>query len=125
MSWSLIILTIFCLILSSKTEPTANADLCAWRGVTPQLFHQYDFVDCPPAHYLSKDRTCGDRKPDRGDCSSFCQMRTNFFYGQEQPYLTPQCISNQTCVLEEKTTQIYSWRASTNIEFNMESLNDG
>lgn len=117
MSWYLVVLSAFCL--------TATADLCTWQGTTPKLYHQYGINDCIPAHYLLSDGSCADIKADRGDCSSYCQMRTNFVYGQEQPYLTPQCIAGHTCVLDEKAIQVYSWRASTNGDYNTDSLNTG
>ena len=147
----------FLLILSSllfpivSTNVTSNdttaLDICAWgTDAMPILYHEYHEEDCPPVFHLKPDGNCTDYFINGGAiCASFCQIRTTFYYGQEQPYVrVPMCRGGKTplrtdwsgtmltwsasgisCTLSESIHQNYAWKAKVNFNYKWQALTTG
>lgn len=83
-------LTIFLLAVLLHLS-TATQELCHWGDSKVSLDATYHDGVCIPRKKLKLDGTCelscigGTRNK---GCDSFCQVRTRFFYGNEQPYLS-------------------------------------
>lgn len=78
----------------SDNNDTSSVDICLWTDSMPLLYHEYRNNACPPNFNLQPDGiNCEDHIVTSfawngyWDCASFCQMRTTFSYGKEQPYL--------------------------------------
>ncbi|EXJ86769.1 hypothetical protein A1O3_03723 [Capronia epimyces CBS 606.96] len=127
----LIILAVLQPVLS--TPASAGVDICTWSDGVPILYHQYGSDACPPKFQLKPNSgDCEDNVLPLGildsywSCASFCQMRTTFIYGQEQPYVrVPMCRGGVTCTLSESVHQGYSWKAKMNGNFKYGPLTIG
>lgn len=83
------LLTIFLLaVLLHFTTATQKA--CHWGDPKVGLDTIYVGNVCPPSDRVKEDKTCPVKYILGQDpaCDSFCQVRTHFYYGGEQPYLS-------------------------------------
>ncbi|KIW85607.1 hypothetical protein Z517_00999 [Fonsecaea pedrosoi CBS 271.37] len=114
-------LSVSFLVLSSPvfakvSAPAAN--ICTWTDAMPVLYHEYGTDVCPPRFRLKPGS--GDCQDDPGsfnvvDCASFCEMRTEFRYGQEVPYhVMPMCTGGTSCTLTENRHVGSNWKFKLN-----------
>jgi hypothetical protein len=111
------LLVVLLLAVISFAEPLFN--ICAWKDAEPELYKNYGPVDCPPLWRLQPDgKNCEEYRPDKQMCASFCQLRTMFFYGREEPYLSDFCKPNgQPCHLPNSRIAGFDFEARTNAKF--------
>ncbi|EXJ68098.1 uncharacterized protein A1O5_08713 [Cladophialophora psammophila CBS 110553] len=126
----------FCLVLSisflilspqvfSPASATVEANVCAWDGAMPILYHEYGTDVCPPKFKMAPNGMDCEDNPN-GGCASYCEMRTNFFYGQEKPYSSmPMCTGGLTCTLTESKHIGYNVKAKVNGNFKQGALTFG
>ncbi|EXJ85919.1 hypothetical protein A1O1_06288 [Capronia coronata CBS 617.96] len=108
---------------SNATSP--SFDICEWKDAMPLLYHEYGTVQCPCLFYLLENGEC-ERKSWISGCSSFCQVRTTFYHGEEQPYVrVPVCRGGLTCTLSESVHQNYAWKAKLNFNVKIQVLTAG
>ena len=95
--------------LSSGVE-LIKRNPCDWEGALPVLYKEYREEDCPANIKLLPGGSCG--YPQCGaPCGAFCQVRTNFYWGQEQPFLSlPVCGSGQTCKISSTDHTVCKWK---------------
>lgn len=65
----------------------AANDICNWDGAIPKLYTEYYEDSCPVPNHLDDDMACTAWDSFAHDCGSYCQMRTTFVYGPEQPFV--------------------------------------
>lgn len=65
----------------------AAFNICNWDGAIPKLYTEYKEDACPAASHLDHDMVCYGWDIFAHDCGSFCQIRTQFEYGPEQPFV--------------------------------------
>ncbi|KAH7370080.1 hypothetical protein BKA65DRAFT_471313 [Rhexocercosporidium sp. MPI-PUGE-AT-0058] len=111
------------LISASPLDTThlIKRNACDWTGVEPILYHDYLENDCPAPYKFADDKgnceihgiTDGNFKP---LCETYCQVRTAYFYGQEQIFMrNPYCFGTKggmTCSITETMTTTYTLSAS-------------
>ena len=114
---------IFFLLLVCLT----SANVCDWKDAFPVLYHEYRSEQCPPNFNLRPDGKCDYYwESHQGQCGSFCQMRTVFFYGPEQPYVrVPFCRGGLTCKLSESAHQGYNYKVKANVNLKLGPLTLG
>lgn len=62
---------------------------CHWGDPALGLYQTYLGDLCPPNNRLNPDGTCAYAVfGQNNSCDSFCQIRTRFYYGAQQPYLS-------------------------------------
>ena len=63
---------------------------CHWGDPNVELGQSYGDDICPPAYSLTASGACVIKYLDKNQtsCDSFCQIRTHFFHGREQPFVT-------------------------------------
>jgi len=114
---------------SPGNTTTSDVDICSWIDGTPLLYHEYSTDDCPPKYQLQPDGSCEDVVIADGIniiCGSYCQIRMNFYYGQEQPYVrVPLCRGSVTCTLSQSVQQSYSWKKKINGSVKIKILTMG
>lgn len=100
--------------------------ICEWRDAQPGLYYEYHEEECPAKFHLLDNGECEHDQPDHSTCASFCQMRTTFYYGQEQPFVRiPVCRGGSTCRITEAVHQGYGWKAKLNGNFKESALTVG
>lgn len=72
-------------LAAPANDPVTN--ICAWVGGIPKLYTEYHDDACPPKHRIKANGECDGWDHWRDDCASFCEVRTTFAYGPEQPFL--------------------------------------
>lgn len=114
-------------LLLTSANGNADFDLCEWDLAQPQLYHSYNTTACPPAFtFAANGMDCEEDRPYKNVCASFCQMRTIFYYGQEQPYIqAPLCRGETRCKLSESVHQGYSSKIKMNGAFKEGALTTG
>ncbi|KAK5390211.1 hypothetical protein LTR20_003069 [Exophiala xenobiotica] len=113
---------------STNVNASANVNMCDWSVAAPSLYHEYYPDDCPPRYYLRSNGECETEwaAVDLFTCAGFCQIRTTFYYGQEQPYVrVPMCRGEMTCTIAESVHQNYAWKAKVNGNFKYSALTVG
>lgn len=86
----LILWGVFLALLSALAAPVDEpvTNICAWVAGIPELYTEYLNDACPPKYHLENDgKACSDYLNYQNDCGAYCELRTNFFYGPEQPFL--------------------------------------
>lgn len=101
-----------------------GADVCNWtedadNHAYPPLYQEFRGDKCPaPFHFQPGTLDCQFQlDPDYPDfstdhkCDSFCQVRTTFRLGREQPFLSnPYCKKGLvSCHISNGTKQTYTW----------------
>lgn len=122
-SKALVFELILSLISASLLDTThlIKRNACDWTGAEPILYHDYLENDCPAPYKFADDKgnceihgtTDGNFKP---LCETYCQVRTAYFYGQEQIFMrNPYCFGTKggmTCSITETMTTTYTLSAS-------------
>lgn len=91
----------------------ASRNPCDGVNASPVLYHQYDNTNCPPRYSLKPDGTCPYMNHIVNDCAAFCEIRTYFQYGTEQPFANTYCHGPFTCTITSTHTRSVTW--STNV----------
>ena len=107
---------------SSKLE---KRNVCDWVDAEPVLYKQYYDTDCPPAKQLQPDGSCEVHPTDHfdaGSCENYCQIRTNYFYGQEQPFPNSYCHGPLTCTITQTATTTYNWNINIPISVRLKDI---
>jgi hypothetical protein len=88
---------------------------CDWVGAFPILGKMYYSDSCPPPVTINSNGDCPGVVSSEGECGGFCQVRTHFFYGLEQPFeRVPFCRGGQNCEITSSEHQSYAWKAKIN-----------
>lgn len=99
-------------------------DVCNGIGDTPELYHQYLSKACPPKYTMTSKGVCKDMWP-WNSCTAFCQVRTSFTYGREQPF-NVACTGPLTCTITTQDTTSYTLNLNGNLGYKFsEALNAG
>jgi hypothetical protein len=72
---------------------------------------EYGTTDCPPKNVLKPDGlNCQDNSFSPTQCISFCEIRTNYLYGREQPLIrSPFCRGPELCMIPNGVHQAYKY----------------
>lgn len=119
-SFAILVLFLARLLSLGSAIPTfANADVCVWHDAIPELYHEYNDQDCPPIHSALDDGSCPVKEGDHDSCFGFCQVRTSFYFGQEQPYIGLPMYgkADKTVILPDWLHQTIPWQPSENNAF--------
>jgi hypothetical protein len=102
-------------------------NICDFKDATPEFYYSCSNDECPPKFILADNGIdCIEYKLDGSTCASFCQMRTKFYYGQEQPFhRIPICRGGEICRITETVHQNYGWKVKTNGNFKEGALTEG
>ena len=121
--WSVIPVVLFSLMASASPVDHRKAltrrDACDGVDAMPILYHEYRSDKCKPKYKISDDGVCRQCNFQENSCVAFCQVRTNFFYGQEQPFPNTFCHGPQTCTITSTHTRTVGW--SVNISPKVEA----
>ena len=116
------------LLAAVAVRGAAEVNLCDYNEAMPLLYHEYTSTDCPTGFSLKPDGNCADQIDYTPpiSCNSYCQMRSNFYWGREQPFLrVPFCRSGLTCKLSNAVHQGYSWKIKLNQNIKVFALTTG
>lgn len=84
-------------------------------GHVPILYDkEYGTADCPPKYSLNSDGTCPVQVSE-GPCQSYCEIRQNFYYGEEVPLDNGFCHGPLTCSIADTKTKTYTWNGGGSI----------
>jgi hypothetical protein len=109
----------------TSTYDLTKRDPCGYDP-QPILYHEYGTDSCPPPFRLKPNGQCQDNTIGNLDCASFCNLRTNFFYTYEQPFLSNSyCLGKMTCTISESEHQSWSWKVKTNLNINIPFIKGG
>jgi hypothetical protein len=117
--------TIFLLILFFFSAQLTSADVnyvCDWKDGEPVLYHEYHTDVCPAPNSLLPDGRCEPRiikEGSPGNCDSFCQMRTNFYYGPEIPLQDAYCHGPGSCTVSSNRRVGGTWKLKVNPNLNV------
>ena len=102
-------------------------DICEFTDATPEFYYEYGIDECSPRFFLAPNGVdCEYYQLDKKVWASFCQIRTTFHYGQEQPYVrVPVCRGKESCSIGESVHQSYGWKIKTNGNFKEGALTAG
>ncbi|KAJ9607845.1 hypothetical protein H2200_007924 [Cladophialophora chaetospira] len=107
--------------LPTNGSDSLAGNICAWDADTfPVLYHEYGNDVCPPKWHLKDSGDCEDHVEgwflDKQECSTYCEMKTTFYWGQEQPYVAvPPCKGTGSFSISESTHQGYVLKAKINV----------
>ncbi|PKY08632.1 hypothetical protein P168DRAFT_278197 [Aspergillus campestris IBT 28561] len=112
--WSVIPIVLFSLVASASPvdHSLTRRDFCDGVDAMPVLYHEYGSDKCKPKYSLSDDGVCRHTSFEANRCAAFCQVRTNFFYGQEQPFVNTFCHGPETCTITSTHTRTVGWSLS-------------
>ena len=114
------------LLMATIAIADTQFSICDFREAVPELYYSYGTNECPPAFYMSPNGDCAGYQIDKLTCASFCQLRTKFYYGQEQPFTRiPICRGGDTCRITETVHQAYGWKKKVNGNFKQGALTLG
>ena len=85
--------------------------LCS-PGCTPILHKEYHADLCPPANSMGS--TGIGPATFANNCKAYCEVRTTFTYGVEQPLDNPYCHGPLTCSVGTNKATTYNWTGSVN-----------
>jgi hypothetical protein len=109
----------------TSTYDLAKRDPCGYEP-EPILYHEYGTDACPPRFHLKPNGQCEDDSDASFFCASFCNIRTNFFYTLEQPFLASSyCLGKMKCTISESVQQSWSWKTKLNLNFNIRYIKGG
>ncbi|KAG8525697.1 uncharacterized protein KY384_000457 [Bacidia gigantensis] len=91
-------------------------------GHVPILYDkEYGTGDCPPKYTLQGDGSC-PVKVSEGPCISYCEIRQNFYYGEEVPLDNGFCHGPLTCSIADAKTKTYTWNIGGSITASIKSV---
>ena len=107
--------------------PPSKRNVCDWAGTSPSIGHQYFGDSCPAKFAIASNGVdCEDNALDLVSCASFCQIRTTFSYGPEQPYTrVPLCRDGRPCQLSDTDHTIVGFNSLTNNNFKYTAIDSG
>ena len=109
----------------TSTHGLAKRDPCSYDP-EPILYHEYGTDICPPRYHLLPDGQCEDDPDAKLICATYCNIRTNFFYTYEEPFLSNSyCLGKMKCTISESTQQSWSWKSKVNLNFNIGFIKGG
>ena len=88
-----------------------RADPCS-PGGTPILYKEYGADLCPPPNTMDSHGDCPATF--KNNCKAYCEVRTTFAYGVEQPLDNPYCHGPLTCTVGTNKATAYTWSGSVN-----------
>ncbi|KAL4926736.1 uncharacterized protein BDV17DRAFT_268993 [Aspergillus undulatus] len=100
----LLCLPIPTVMASPVSQALQRRNPCDGVNASPVLYHEYR-EQCPPKYTQNEKQECDHCSWQVNDCAAFCQVRTNFIYGVEQPFANTYCHGPQTCVISETHTR--------------------
>ena len=114
-------------LLAGLAFADTQFDICEFSDATPEFYYEYGIDECSPRFFLASNGIdCEPYQLDHKFWASFCQMRTTFHYGQEQPYVRiPVCRGEESCSISESVKQSYGWKAKMNGNFKEGALTMG
>lgn len=79
---------------ASRTSLTTREEspiVCRWGTYDFQIGQEYNGLVCPGVYHRITDNDCEILYTDwtQTTCDSWCQARTHFYYGTEQPFTNP------------------------------------
>jgi hypothetical protein len=99
-------------------------DVCAWMDAIPELYYDYYGNECPPINSILPNGFC-DTIDDR-PCNGFCQIKTTFHYGEEQPFdIYPDGRGPSSCTISSGTKVTYSWKFKGSTSWKVDAINLG
>jgi hypothetical protein len=114
-------LTLLSSAFSIRASPVSSPDLlphlypragpCS-PGGTPILYKEYHADLCPPTNSMDSDGLCPATFANY--CKAYCEVRTTFTYGVEQPLDNPYCHGPLTCSVGTNKATTYTWTGSVN-----------
>ena len=106
-------------VVSNPLESTklVPRNPCDGINAEPALYHQYGTDVCPPKYSLKDDGSCPYMNHIENDCAAFCEIRTQFQYGQEQPFANTYCHGPLTCSITSTHTRTVSWTVTITPKF--------
>src|SRR2546429_8008708 len=109
------------LLLTANHLPRDNKlsrrDPCDGINATPVLYHEYREDICPPKYSIASDGSCPYTNHLENDCAAFYQVRTNFVYGTEQPFVNTFCHGPETCAISQTYTRTVALSGSITPKF--------
>ncbi|PKS11137.1 hypothetical protein jhhlp_002898 [Lomentospora prolificans] len=99
----------------SSAAAVVKRNPCDGVDASPELYHEYRTDVCPPRNRLDSDGSCpfedGIDGPSLKDlrCAKYCEIRTNFFWGREQPFANTYCHGPLSCTITETKTRTVTW----------------
>jgi hypothetical protein len=107
-------------LLGLATSTVDN--VCDWVNASPILYHEYGANFCPPPLRLNPDGSCPTSvyidDNSHPFCGGFCQIRTNFIYGMEIPFINAYCHYPYSCSLQESLAQGTTWKLKLPVNFS-------
>lgn len=82
----------------------------------PALYKEYRSDICPAKYQMDDKGNCGpeyNKKDFR--CVSFCEVRQEFTYEEEQPVPNTYCHGPLTCLVSETTTTTWTYDGHVNV----------
>lgn len=114
----LLVLASSLLASASPLHSLSRRNPCDGVDARPILYHEYHNDACPPRNKLTKQKN-GNKMVEQcgplthwNECTSFCQIRTSFAYGQEQPFPNAYCRGPFACSISESKSRTISLDAS-------------
>ncbi|PLN85513.1 hypothetical protein BDW42DRAFT_160637 [Aspergillus taichungensis] len=109
--WSIIPIVLFSLVASASPveHSLMRRDVCDGVNATPVLYHEYRGDKCKPKYTMNKDGVCNHAHWPENKCAAYCQVRTNFFYGQERPFPNTYCHGPESCTITATHTVTVGW----------------
>jgi hypothetical protein len=104
-------------------------NVCDWKDAEPIMYVEYHDDSCLPPNRLFPDGRCEPRiagwllGPNL--CDSFCQIRTNYYYGPEAPLQDGYCHGPGRCTVSNTKRVGLSWKLKINPNLNIGSLKAG
>ncbi|KAI0803524.1 hypothetical protein GGR55DRAFT_700080 [Xylaria sp. FL0064] len=116
-------LFVFFLSTLANATPLVRRDPCDGVNASPVLYHEYHEDACPAIHKFDPEKPgqCEGADDWQNVCRTFCQVRTEFVYGQESPFVGTYCHGPFTCSISTSDTTTITYMG--NIDVNGELFN--
>ncbi|KAI0517622.1 hypothetical protein F5B22DRAFT_603557 [Xylaria bambusicola] len=109
------------LVRATPLHSIVRRDPCDGVNGSPILYHEYREDACPAPYKFDSNipGQCEKANDWRSGCSTFCQVRTTFVYGQESPFVGTYCHGPFTCSITSTLTTNITYMGSLNPSFDL------